>query len=88
MHEFSLIADLLRKIEAVSQENDNAKVLRVKVKLGALSHISPDHFREHFEHGVKNTLIEGAKLDIEALKDINDPCAQEIILDSVEVEAN
>ena len=88
MHESLSLPICSGKIEAVSQENDNAKVLRVKVKLGALSHISPDHFREHFEHGVKNTLIEGAKLDIEVLKDINDPCAQEIILDSIEVEAS
>ena len=86
MHEFSLIADLLRKIETVSRENADARVLSVKVKLGALSHISSDHFREHFEHAIKNTVIEGAKLEVEDLTDIHDPNAQEIILDSVEVE--
>ena len=86
MHEFSLIADLLRKIQTISAENNNGRVLSVKVKLGALSHISPDHFREHFCQGTKNTPVEGAKLDIEALTDETDPHAQEILLDSVEIE--
>ena len=49
MHEFSLMADLLRKIEQLAKDADADKVTAVKVKLGALSHITPDHFREHFE---------------------------------------
>ena len=35
------------------------------MKLGALAHISPDHFREHFEHGACGTIAEGARLTIE-----------------------
>ena len=49
MHERSLLTDLLRKIEFVARENDVARVLKVKVKLGAHSHIFPGHFREHFD---------------------------------------
>ena len=86
MHEFSLIANLLKKIETISAENDNGRILSIKVKLGALSHISADHFREHFSQATENTPIQGAKLDIEVLTDETDAQAQEIILDSVEVE--
>jgi hydrogenase nickel incorporation protein HypA/HybF len=85
MHESSLMADLMRKIEAVALENRAKKVLGVCVKLGALSHISPDHFREHFDVASRGTLAEGAQLKIETLADLNDPHAQEILLDSVEV---
>ena len=67
MHEFSLIANLLSKIQTISAENNNGRILAIKVKLGALSHISPDHFREHFCQATANTPIEGARLDIEVL---------------------
>ena len=86
MHEFSLIANLLKKIESVSKENGGARVIAVKVKLGALSHISPDHFREHFCQATENTSLEGARLEIDVLTDETDPQAQEILLDSVEIE--
>ena len=85
MHEFSLLKDLLGKIKTVAKENGSDKVIGIKVKLGALAHISPAHFREHFDHAVIGTVAEGARLDIETLQDERDPHAQEIILDSVEV---
>ncbi|BBM88252.1 hydrogenase maturation nickel metallochaperone HypA [Candidatus Uabimicrobium amorphum] len=85
MHEYSLLADLMRKIQNIAQEQQADKVTLVKVKLGALAHISADHFREHFEHSSNNTVAEGAELEIEVLTDTNDPNAQQIILDSIEV---
>ena len=85
MHEHSLIASLIKQIEAVARENNAAKVTGVKVKLGALSNISPGHFREHFENETGGTIAEGARLDIETAEDINDPHAQAILLDSIDV---
>ncbi len=85
MHELSLLKNLLHKIRTIAEENNSNKVIGVKVKLGALAHISPDHFRGHFDQAVKGTIAEGAKLEVEALTDMSDPHAQEIILDSVEV---
>ena len=85
MHEYSLLADLMRKINNIAAEQQAEKVTVVKVKLGALAHISADHFREHFEHSAKDTVADGADLQIEVLTDTNDPNAQQIILDSVEV---
>ena len=86
MHEFSLIANLLKKIDLISAENDHGRILAVKVNLGALSHISAEHFREHFCQATENTQITGARLDIEVLTDETDPQAQEILLYSVEIE--
>jgi hydrogenase nickel incorporation protein HypA/HybF len=85
VHEFSLLKDLLNKIKTIANDNNSKKIIGVKVKLGALAHISPEHFREHFEHAIAGTFIKGAKLEVESLTDISDPRAQEIILDSVEV---
>jgi hydrogenase nickel incorporation protein HypA/HybF len=86
MHELSLMADLMRKINAIGEEQQAKNITRVKVKLGALSHISADHFREHFVQAAEGSCAEKAQLDVEVLTDLNDPHAQDIMLDSVEVE--
>jgi hydrogenase nickel incorporation protein HypA/HybF len=86
MHELSLMKDLLRKIEALAEEQHVRRVVSVRVRLGALSHIAADHFREHFVHAARGTVAEGARLEAETLRDVTDPHAQEILLDSVEVE--
>jgi hydrogenase nickel incorporation protein HypA/HybF len=85
MHESSLVSALVHQLEAVSREQQG-RILAVKVRLGALSHISAEHFREHFEHTVRGTVAEGAALEVEALSDVHDPGAQDILLESVEVE--
>ncbi|MDY6899740.1 MAG: hydrogenase maturation nickel metallochaperone HypA [Cyanobacteriota bacterium] len=86
MHEASLINDLVQKINAIVIEQDGKRAVAIKVKLGALSHISSEHLREHFEVASKHTLAEGATLECESSKDLSDPLAQEILLESVEVE--
>jgi hydrogenase nickel incorporation protein HypA/HybF len=86
MHEMSLMTDLIRKVEGTAQAQQASKVVCVTVKLGALSHISPDHLREHFAQATRGTLAEGARLQVEILTDLADPQAQQIVLDSVEVE--
>ncbi|GJL82979.1 MAG: hypothetical protein DHS20C01_26130 [marine bacterium B5-7] len=87
MHEFSLMADLLRKIEQLAKDANADKVIGVKVKLGALSHITPDHFHEHFEEAIVGTVAEGAKLVVEQSDDQDDPNAQDILLESVDIAA-
>lgn len=86
MHEGSLIRDLIRQITAVAQTQGADRVTGVRVRLGALSHISADHFREHFTHGARGTVAEGARLEIEVMTEAEAPEAQDIILDSLEVE--
>ena len=86
MHELSLLKDILGKMESISNENNNAYIIKAVIKLGALSHISSSHFSEHFYEAVKGTVAENAKLDIIASKNISDPHAQDIILESVELE--
>lgn len=85
MHEHSLIANLLRKIDAVARQENAVRVVGVKVWLGALSHISASHFREHFEAGSRGGTADGACLDIEVSDDPDHPQAQDILLRSVEV---
>jgi hydrogenase nickel incorporation protein HypA/HybF len=86
VHEFSLINDLIRKIESIARDQGARRVVTLKVKLGALSHISAEHFREHFEAAARGTIAEGGRLEIEALTNEYDPHAQDTLLESVELE--
>ena len=86
-HEFSLMANLLQKIDdAARQDSPDSKVVGVKVRIGALANISAGHFREHFEEAVRGTRAEGAALTIVESSDPADPHAQDIMLESVDVE--
>ena len=85
MHEQGMIRDLVRKIEEIAKREGVTDVTGVRVWLGALSHCSPEHFREHFIHETPGTLAEGAELEIETSDDPHHPQAQQILLKSVDV---
>jgi len=86
MHEASLMIDLMRKIDDIIEDQRAERAVAVKVKLGALSHMSPSHFEEHFDEASAGTRAEGARLELETVDDIDDPHAQDILLEAVEVE--
>jgi hydrogenase nickel incorporation protein HypA/HybF len=86
MHEYSLMANLIDKISVVARKQQADRVTGVTVRLGALSHISADHFREHFVHGTKGTIVEDAHLTVIESQDTAAPDAQDVVLQSVEVE--
>lgn len=85
MHEGTLMRDLMRKIESVAKVEGATRVTGVKVALGALSHMSEEHFREHFEASSQGTIAQGARLDVTVRTDTRDPEAQNILLESVDV---
>lgn len=85
MHEASLMQGLMAKIEEIAG-GENARVVRVSVWLGALSHMSAEHFAEHFQTSSAGTRAEGAELAVTVSDDIDDEHAQDILLESVELE--
>jgi hydrogenase nickel incorporation protein HypA/HybF len=62
------------------------KIAGVEVWIGALSQMSPEHFREHFEVEVRGTIAEGAALTIASSNALDDPQAQSVVLRSVELQ--
>jgi hydrogenase nickel incorporation protein HypA/HybF len=86
MHEHALMRDLMREIEAVARADDALSVTRVSVRLGALSHFTPEHFREHFVDASRGTLAEGAEVETSLATSLDDPNAAGVVLESVEVE--
>jgi hydrogenase nickel incorporation protein HypA/HybF len=86
VHERALMRDVMRKIEEVALSDGGTGVTRVRVRLGALSHFTPAHFREHFEDASRGTIAEGAEIDAILDGDIADARARDVVLESVEVE--
>ncbi|OUC14029.1 MAG: hydrogenase nickel incorporation protein HypA [Alkalinema sp. CACIAM 70d] len=86
MHEASLLKNLIETIHAIVMEQQGIRATSIKVQIGALSHLTPEHFRSHFHQAAQGTVAENARLEITALDNIKDPLAQEILLESVEVE--
>ena len=85
MHESSLMIGLLKKITSIAVQQKATKIISVGIKLGALSNITADHFREHFVEAAKDSIAEGANLIIEESTDFMDQNAQDILVTEVEV---
>lgn len=85
MHELSLLNNLMTKIDALARENDCAEISAVNVWIGALAHISADHFREHFEQAAKGSVVENAQLSVELSADQQHENAGDILLISVDI---
>ncbi len=86
MHEKHLTEDLVRRLEAVAADEGGARVSLIRVRLGALSHFTPEHFREHFEAAAAGTVAEGAQVEAEPDTDPTAPGAQGVLLETVELE--
>jgi hydrogenase nickel incorporation protein HypA/HybF len=86
VHEKALMDDLVRQVLAVAAAEGAARVTGVRVWLGALSHFTAEHFREHFADAARGTIAEGARVAAALDADLTDPRAQGVVLESVEVE--
>ncbi len=87
MHERALMADLVRKLDEVARAEGAERVTSVVVCLGALSHFTPEHFREHFEDATRGTVAEGAEVDAVLDESLTGESAAGVVLASVEVES-
>jgi hydrogenase nickel incorporation protein HypA/HybF len=86
MHESTLMDNLIKEIERIAREFNADRVISVTLQIGAISSISSEHLREHFNLAVKDTVIEHAALEIITRDDIRDPHAQDILLTGVELD--
>jgi hydrogenase nickel incorporation protein HypA/HybF len=86
VHEKHLTEDLVRRIAALAAGEGSERVTQIEVRLGALSHFTPEHFREHFADAAAGTLAEGAVVVAELDPDATAPGAQGVLLVGVELE--
>lgn len=86
MHEIGIFKDLIRKIAMISQQNAGKRILKMKIQLGALSHLSAPHFQHHFDEFSAGTAAENAEIEIIVDTDEHHPRAQDVVLLSVDIE--
>ena len=88
MHETALVKNLIQKLQTICADEGAERVVDIAVWLGALCHMSPDHFSDHFRQEAAGTCAERARLQIETSDDINHPNAQDVLLQSLELETD
>lgn len=86
MHEASLMRNLMRQVDEVARRENARRVVAVSVWLGALSHMTEEHFGEHFRQAAAGTMAEGARLEVFLSEDPGHARAQDVLLESIEVE--
>ena len=67
MHEFSIIENIFKTIKEVAEKEKLKKITKVSLVIGGLRQIVPDVFEFAFQITSKDTLAEGAVLDIEKI---------------------
>jgi hydrogenase nickel incorporation protein HypA/HybF len=80
MHEKSLLRGLLNQIEALAVRNGAERVTVVRLKLGPLAHVEPEHLRAHFATAAQGTVAEAARLEIETTDELH-----ELTLESIDI---
>jgi len=86
MHETALVRDVVRRIEDLARVTGARGVTGARIWLGALSHLSAEHFREHFDIEARGKVAAGATLRIEVSDNPDDPHAQHVRLESVDLD--
>jgi hydrogenase nickel incorporation protein HypA/HybF len=86
MHDQALMRDLVSRIVSLAETEGASGVTRISVRLGALSHFTPEHFREHYRDAARGTIAEGAEVEAVLDEDTTGRNAQGVVLESVEVE--
>jgi hydrogenase nickel incorporation protein HypA/HybF len=83
VHERKVMDDLVAELGRVAARE--GPIERVRVRLGALSHFTPEHFREHFEDATRGTPLAGVDVESRLSDDVDDPAATGVVLESVDV---
>ncbi len=86
MHDQALMRDLMGRIVELAEAEGATGVTRITVRLGALSHFTPEHFRQHFEDAARGTVAEGAAVEATLDDATTGSNAQGVVLESVELE--
>jgi hydrogenase nickel incorporation protein HypA/HybF len=86
VHERALMRDLVGRIDELAASEEAKAVTRITVRLGALSHFTPEHFREHFEDAARGTRAEGAEVEATLSDDTSAADAAGVLLKTIELE--
>ncbi|MFC1809497.1 hydrogenase maturation nickel metallochaperone HypA [Candidatus Omnitrophota bacterium] len=64
MHESHLIEPIIKGISEHAQKENATKVTKVHIKVGQLTGVKEESFKETFNVLTKNTMLENAKIEL------------------------
>jgi len=85
MHEEALLRDLRRKLDEIGRGEGVERITRVRLRVGALCHVSPETVRARWPALVASSCARDATLEIESSQDSDEPRAQDVVLTEVTV---
>ena len=85
MHEAALLRDLVRKVSEVADASAPSRVRRVRLWVGALSHLTAQHLTEGWGIAAEGTPAADAAIEVVTSTDLADPRAQGVVLLSVDI---
>ncbi len=86
MHEEALLRDLRRALGELAGRQGSGRIVRARVWLGALSHVSEPRLREAWPGIVDGGPAHGCALEVETSDDMTDPLASAVVLRAVDVD--
>ena len=67
MHEVSIMTEALRMAVDAAKSADASRILKLRLRIGTLSGVVPEALRFAFDVVCRDTMAEGASLEIEAV---------------------
>ncbi|MFY9717120.1 MAG: hydrogenase/urease maturation nickel metallochaperone HypA [Thermoplasmata archaeon] len=86
MHENAMLHDLRRKLEEIALRERAERIVRVRLWIGGLSHVTAASVRSRWEETVRGTAAERSTVDMEVSSDLEDPRADGVVLLGVVVD--
>ncbi len=87
MHEEAMLQDVVRKAEEVARRERATRVTRVRLWVGARSHLAGPELKDRWAHAVTGTALAEAEVEIETSHDLGDPNAETVVLRSLDVDS-
>jgi len=82
-----MLRDVVRKAEEVARREGPGRVLRVRLWVGADSHLGGPELEARWAHAVSDTALRGAAVEVEVSRDRSHPNAASIVLRSVDMDS-
>jgi len=87
MHEEAMVRDVIRKAEEVARREGAGRVTRVRLWVGALSHLDGPELKARWAYAVRGTALDGAEVVVESSRERGDPNAELVMLRSLDVDS-
>ena len=81
-----MLQDVVRKAGEVADRQSPARVTRVRLWVGARSHLGGPELKDRWAHAVAGTQLAGSEVEIETSSDRDHPNAESVILRSLDVD--